>query len=821
MLYIYATDYPAFSIFITNSFTDMKTTLRYFSIVALLCFATISSVFAQVPRQISYQGVIVDNLGAPIADGNHVITIKFYDASTGGPVLYSEPIAATSVKGLFNVILGVQSPIPPSLTFNSQYFIGISVDGGPELSPRTAMTTVPYALHAASADQATTLSTGVVNSINTQTGALTLVGAGGTTITNAAGVVTISSSGGGGSGIQGVQNTDGTMTITNPNGPTATIGLADGGVTAAKLGTGSVTTAKIADGAVTSAKIPANAVGSVQIAGLAVGTAQLADGAVTSAKVGSGVATNGQVLTANGTGGTSWTTVSGGGGLTLPYVGTVINAGDAFSVTNTGGGNAIYGKGTATAKAGIYGETSHATGVGVFGITSDGGTGSIQSNSGVCGSSGGGKGVSGITNTGDGVYGFAGTTGVGVHGIVGSASVTARAGYFENSSSTTANVLEAKCIGTGIAGYFQVNNASSTTAASWSTNNGGSSSVGCYGNNNGTGKAAFFEVVNGNSSSIAVQASTQGKGIALYVANYNAANSSDNLFSNTIGTGRAGNFQIANAGSTATSLESTTNGTSNSSHAIVGIHSATSGTGAGVRGETNSTTGNSFAVHGICNATSGGGFSCGVRGENASTTGSGIGVWGTQDGTGFGMYGTVTGNGKGVYGYCGGTTNGTGVYAQAPVGSWALYSNGKFEVSIDNAVKPSTNTWTIASDARLKTNIRPFTDGLDVLTQIRPVRYYYNGLAGTPTENENIGIIAQEMQKIAPYTVGTSNVKLHPEDTQQTEILNYNSHAITYVTINAVKELNERVKMLEAKLLQMEQILQQRGFDTNPNVVIK
>ena len=813
MLYIYITDYPAFhSFFSLILFFVMKISLRYLTIVAIVCFAMVSSVFAQVPRQISYQGVIVDNLGAAIADGNHVITIKFYDAATGGPVLYSEPIAATSVKGLVSVILGVQAALPPSLIFNSQYFIGISVDGGTEMSPRTAMTTVPYALHAAVADQATSLSTGVVNSINTQTGALTLVGAGGTTITNTAGVVTISSSGGGGSGIQGVQNTDGTMTITNPNGPTATIGLADGGITAVKLGTGSVTTAKIA----------ANAVGSVQIAGLAVGTPQLADGAVTSAKVGSGVATNGQLLTANGIGGTSWTTVAGGGGLTLPYAGTVINAGNAFSVTNTGGGNAIYGKGTASAKAGLYGETSHATGVGVFGVTSDGGTGGVQGNSGICGSSGGGKGVAGLTTNGDGVYGSATTSGNGIHGTVGSGATSGIAGLFDqNGTGTTANVLEARCVGTGIAGFFQVNNAASTTAASWSTSNGGSSSIGCYGNNVGTGKAAYFEIANGNSTSTAVQASTQGKGIALFVANYNGANSSDNLFSNTIGTGRAGYFQISNASSTITALEATTNGTSNTSNGVVGIHSATSGTGAGVRGETNSTTGGSYAVYGISNATSGGLVSCGVRGENASTTGNGIGVWGSQDGTGYGVYGAVTGNGRGVYGYCGGGANGSGVYAQAPAGSWALYSNGKFEVSVDNAVKPSTNTWTIASDARLKTNIRPFTDGLDVLSQIKPVRYYYNGLAGTPTETENIGIIAQEMQKIAPYTVGTSKVKLHPDDTEQTEILNYNSHAITYVTINAVKELNERVKMLEAKLLQMEQLLQQKGLDTNPNVVIK
>jgi hypothetical protein len=172
-----------------------------------------------------------------------------------------------------------------------------------------------------------------------------------------------------------------------------------------------------------------------------------------------------------------------------------------------------------------------------------------------------------------------------------------------------------------------------------------------------------------------------------------------------------------------------------------------------------------------------------------------------------------------MYGSVAGTTSGVGVYASAGGTSWALFCDGKLQVSVDNAIKPSTNTWTIASDSRLKRDVRPFTDGLDVLAQINPVRYYYNGLGGMPTDKESIGIIAQDMQKIAPYTVSTSGVKLHPDDKENTEILNYNSHAITYVTINAVKELNERIKLLEAKLALMEQLLEAKGIDTGSGVV--
>ncbi len=134
-------------------------------------------------------------------------------------------------------------------------------------------------------------------------------------------------------------------------------------------------------------------------------------------------------------------------------------------------------------------------------------------------------------------------------------------------------------------------------------------------------------------------------------------------------------------------------------------------------------------------------------------------------------------------------------------------------MSIDNAIKPTTNTWTIASDARLKNVLRPFTDGLDVLLQINPIWYRYNGLAGLPTETDNIGILAQDMKQIAPYTVGTTNVKMHPDDKELTEIYTYNSHAITYVTINAIKELNQKIADLELQIQAMQQMLQANGIN--------
>ena len=74
--------------------------------------------------------------------------------------------------------------------------------------------------HAATADEASSLApgaTGVVTSLNGTDGDITLLGAGGTSVTRDGGTITITSSGGSASGIAGLQNGDGTIAIQNPN----------------------------------------------------------------------------------------------------------------------------------------------------------------------------------------------------------------------------------------------------------------------------------------------------------------------------------------------------------------------------------------------------------------------------------------------------------------------------------------------------------------------------------------------------------------------------------------------------------------------------
>ena len=94
------------------------------------------------------------------------------------------------------------------------------------------------------------------------------------------------------------------------------------------------------------------------------------------------------------------------------------------------------------------------------------------------------------------------------------------------------------------------------------------------------------------------------------------------------------------------------------------------------------------------------------------------------------------------------------------------------------------NNVTAFSDERLKDNIETLEDGLAKVEQLRGVTY-------TRDDREEIGVIAQEVEKILPEIVLTA------DDEMGTKSVDYSR--ITAVLIEAVKELSERVKELENK----------------------
>ena len=151
---------------------------------ALLCLAQ-STLHADVPLFINYQGKVADSTGLPIgatgsvsaptaAPVNRKVIFRIYDASTGGNRLWTEEQTATISLGVFSVLLG--NGINPTGTASaeshpaldtiftpsnaSSRFLEIMVDNGDNtingsdvpISPRQQITSTAFALHAKVAD---------------------------------------------------------------------------------------------------------------------------------------------------------------------------------------------------------------------------------------------------------------------------------------------------------------------------------------------------------------------------------------------------------------------------------------------------------------------------------------------------------------------------------------------------------------------------------------------------------------------------------------------------------------------------------------------
>ncbi|HLF64261.1 MAG TPA: tail fiber domain-containing protein [Saprospiraceae bacterium] len=122
------------------------------------------------------------------------------------------------------------------------------------------------------------------------------------------------------------------------------------------------------------------------------------------------------------------------------------------------------------------------------------------------------------------------------------------------------------------------------------------------------------------------------------------------------------------------------------------------------------------------------------------------------------------------------------------VGIGTTTPGGLFELSLDEGRKPSTSTWTITSDERLKNIDGDYTKGLNEILQLEPVRYHYKNGANRAfgpdvLATENVGLTAQAVQKVFPEAVG--------KDEDGT--LNMNLHPILIAQINAIRELNAKV----------------------------
>lgn len=187
---------------------------------------------------------------------------------------------------------------------------------------------------------------------------------------------------------------------------------------------------------------------------------------------------------------------------------------------------------------------------------------------------------------------------------------------------------------------------------------------------------------------------------------------------------------------------------------------------------------------------------------NATTTGTGgIGVQGSANNeSGVAVYGTLA--------FTGGYTGWAGFF-NADVGCAGIY---------------------IGSDRKLKKDISPINNALNIVNQIEPVKYYYNtekypGI-GFDEDRLSYGFIAQDLEKIIPEMVKEKNLYLNSneqkntDDTQKNEselfkVVNYT--LMVPILTQAVKEQqtileaqNAKIEALEQMILELQKVIENK-----------
>jgi len=121
-------------------------------VASLVCFIIHGLAFAQIPDVIHYRGHLDVPGVVPAGTVQRELSFRLYETDIGGSPIWTETQTLDIYDGNYAVALGVINPVTASLFTGEFRYLGVTVTGESEMTPRQRIAAVPYAMQADSLD---------------------------------------------------------------------------------------------------------------------------------------------------------------------------------------------------------------------------------------------------------------------------------------------------------------------------------------------------------------------------------------------------------------------------------------------------------------------------------------------------------------------------------------------------------------------------------------------------------------------------------------------------------------------------------------------
>ncbi len=123
-----------------------------------------------------------------------------------------------------------------------------------------------------------------------------------------------------------------------------------------------------------------------------------------------------------------------------------------------------------------------------------------------------------------------------------------------------------------------------------------------------------------------------------------------------------------------------------------------------------------------------------------------------------------------------------------------------------------TTSFNTTSDYRLKKDVEPMTDGLELINRLNPVRYKWIN-----SEESAEGFIAHELQDVLPHCVQGQRDAVYPDGSVNPQSVDYGK--LTTTLVAAIQDLSAENQSLKARLERLEQLSESDNNSVDIDIV--